>query len=121
MLYALGVLVALQIVSAQTCWKIGLEKQGFVPKPEFLFSSHMLSVLFSPFILLGALLYLSATLLFFVMLSKYEYSNTQTLVVIASLTFSFFSAAIFFNEKIHPVNLIGIALLFVGVVLITRF
>lgn len=121
MMYLLGILVALQIVLAQTCWKVGLERQDFVPKAEFIFSSHMLSVIFSPLVIVGAFLYGCATVLFFVMLSKYEYSNAQTLVVVSSLTFTFVSAVFFFNEKLHPVNILGIALLFAGVILITRY
>ncbi len=121
MLYILGLVTALQIVIAQSLWKIGLAKIGFEPSANYIFSSQIVRVFLSPMIVVGILLYVSATITFFMLLAKFEYSHAQTVVVISSLVFTFLSSVLIFSEKLNVVNLLGIALLFVGVVLITRF
>ena len=121
MLYVLGILTALQIVLAQSLWKIGLEKLDFQPQLSFILSTQIFKVLLSTYIIAGVLLYVSATLSFFVLLSRYEYSNAQTIVVTSSLMITFTSAILLFNEKFSVVNGLGILLVLCGVVLITKF
>ena len=121
MLYLLGLLTALQIVAAQTLWKTGLAHVGFKATKDYLLSEQIVKAIFSPMVLGGILLYGFATICFFVLLSKFPYASAQTVVVVSSLIFTFLSALLIFNEKFSPVNLLGICLLLVGVVLITRF
>lgn len=121
MLYILGVITALQVVAAQTLWKIGLERTGFQPTKQFLLSTQLLEAIFSPLVLLGIILYISATISFFALLSKFEYSQAQTIVVASSITFTFLSAVVIFNEQLKFINMLGILCLFGGVLLITRF
>jgi drug/metabolite transporter (DMT)-like permease len=121
MLYVLGLLTALQIVAAQTLWKYGLAKVGFTPTAHYIFSAQIVKAVFSPLVFGGIVLYGLATICFFILLSKYEYANAQTVVVVSSLTFTFLSALLIFNEKFNPVNVVGICLLLAGVILITRF
>lgn len=121
MLYILGILTALQVVVAQTLWKIGLDRVGFVADKEFILSSQVFRVFLSPLIVLGVFLYISATFSFFVLLSMFDYSHSQTVVVCSSLTLTFLSAAVIFNEQLLLINLLGVLLIFIGVLLITRF
>lgn len=121
MLYILGLLTALQVVAAQTLWKIGLERVGFTPSKDFLLSSQMFSVFTSPLVVLGVLLYVSATICFFAVLSKFDYSQAQTVVVTSSICFTFISAVAIFGENLKPINFLGIACLLLGVFFITRF
>lgn len=121
MLYVLGILTALQIVSAQTLWKVGLERIDFTLTRDFVLSSQLLKVVLSPYVILGVLLYASATLCFFGMLSRFSYANTQTVVVTTSLTFTFLSAVIIFHEQLRLIHLLGIGCLLLGVLLITKF
>jgi drug/metabolite transporter (DMT)-like permease len=120
MLYLFGIITALQIVAAQTLWKVGLEKINFLFSREFIFSGQVVKVLSSPYIIAGVLLYASATIIFFGMLTRFTYANTQTVVVTTSLIFTFLSAVIIFGEQLKPVNLAGVGFLLLGVLLITK-
>ncbi len=121
MLYILGLVTALQIVIAQSLWKVGLSKTSFEPTVDYVFSGQIIKVFLSPMVLGGVLLYVSATVSFFALLSKFEYSHAQTTVVISSLIFTFLSAIVIFGEKFSFVNVLGILFLLIGVVLITRY
>jgi drug/metabolite transporter (DMT)-like permease len=121
MLYLLGVVTALQIIIAQSLWKIGLKKLDVPFDQDFIFSSHLLKFVFSFYILLGIIIYILATLTYLLLLSKYKYSSAQTVVVVTSLIFTFLSATIVFSERFKAINLVGVACLLLGVFLITKF
>jgi drug/metabolite transporter (DMT)-like permease len=121
MLYLLGVVTAIQIIIAQSLWKIGLKKLDIPFDKDFIFSSHLIKFIFSFYILTGIIIYVTATLSYLLLLSKYKYSSAQTVVVVSSLIFTFLSAAFVFSERFRIINLVGVACLLLGVFLITKF
>lgn len=121
MVYIFGLLVSLLIVTGQVLWKAGLDKSNFVFSQKTVLSWDFFGVLFSPFIIAGVLSYGIATVLFMALLSKFEYTNLQAVVVSSSLLFTFVAAAMIFNEKIVFLNLLGLAFLLAGVILVTKF
>ncbi len=120
MFYLLGLLVAFQLVIGQVLWKIGLERQNADLSLATLMPPKIWSILFSPYILGGLVIYVAATVLYMGMLSKYEYSAVQGLVVPVSLATAIITASWLFRERISLLNLVGLAFLIIGVLLITR-
>lgn len=121
MVYILGLLVSLQIIAGQVLWKIGIEKSNFI----FSFKSDklldLITMLLSPFIIAGVLFYVSATVMFVALLSKFEYTSLQAVVVSTSLMFTFIAANLIFDESYSVLNLLGFLFLFTGVLLVTKF
>lgn len=120
MIYLLGVLIAAMIVTGQVLWKTGIDKSGFIFEGSNIFSLQLVKTLFSPYILLGVLSYGVATILYMALLSKYEYTSLQAVVVSSSLVATFIASSLIFSEKISSYNLLGLCFLLVGVVLITK-
>lgn len=102
-------------------WKIGLDKANFVFSPRAIFSWDFAMIIFSPAIIIGFLSYGLATILYMVLLSKFEYTNLQAVVVSSSLLFTFIAASLLFGEKISAVNIFGLLLLLAGVIFVTKF
>jgi drug/metabolite transporter (DMT)-like permease len=121
MIYVFGLLVSLLIVSGQVLWKAGLERTAFVFSKKSVLTWDFLGVLLSPYIIAGVLSYAIATVLFMALLSKFEYTSLQAIVVSSSLMFTFIAAAMLFNEKIALINLLGLFFLLIGVILVTKF
>lgn len=121
MVYIFGLLVSLLIVTGQILWKSGLEASKFVFTAKALFSKEFLGILFSLNIIAGIISYGLATVLFMALLSKFEYTSLQAVVVSSSLIFTFIAAAMIFGEKISLINLCGLAFLLIGVILVTKF
>lgn len=108
------------IVIGQVLWKIGVEKSDLVTSGGSIFSMQLLKLLISPYILGGLISYGVATLMYMILLSKYEYTNLQAVVVSASLAATFLAASLLFSEKISAYNLLGLGFLLIGVLLITK-
>jgi undecaprenyl phosphate-alpha-L-ara4N flippase subunit ArnE len=120
MVYVLGLIVALQLVVGQSLWKLGTERSGFTLSADYLLSSKVWSFVFSPFTIAGLLIYAIATVLYMGMLSKYQYSIVQGVVVPLSLIFAFAIARFFFHERVSLVNVLGLVLLVIGIGLVTK-
>lgn len=121
MLFVYGILVAVQIVLGQILWKMGVEKVGAGLSIEYFFSSKILSLLTSPYIIVGVISYVMATLIFMTLLAKYPYTELQSVVVSSSLIATFLAASLIFHERISLVNILGLVLLIAGVLLITKY
>jgi len=120
MMYLLGILVALQLVVGQALWKIGVEKAGLELSFEYVKSGRVLRLGTSPYILGGFIIYAVATALYLGMLSKYPYSTVQGIVVPLALVLAFGIARLFFHETLSVTNLAGLAILVIGIFLVTR-
>lgn len=121
MIYLLGLTIALLIVTGQVLWKLGLERVDLALSLKTFFTWEFVAILFSPAILAGIVSYGFATVLFMVLLSKFEYTSLQAVVVSSSLIFTFVAAFILFGEKISVFNIFGLLLLVAGVILVTKF
>jgi len=121
MIYIYGILVAVQIVIGQVLWKVGVEKTHFVLTKDYILSTEMFKFIFSPYIIFGFLFYSVATLLYMSLLSKFQYTNLQAVVVSSSLIATFIFANLLFNENTNMINLLGLAFMVGGVLLVTKF
>ena len=120
MLYLLGILVAFLLVTGQALWKIGVGRAHLQLSAEYLFSSKVTGLIFSPYIIGGFAIYAIATLIYLGLLAKYQYSTVQGLVVPLSLIAAFIIARYAFHERLSVTNYIGLVVLVVGIFLATR-
>jgi drug/metabolite transporter (DMT)-like permease len=100
------------LVAGQTVWKIGLEKSGGLRL------DNLLSVLFSPLILLGIFIYGIATVLWLYVLSKLPISVAyplQSCAFVMALLIAFF----FFKESIPPNRWIGTGIILAGITILS--
>lgn len=121
MIYIYGILVAVQIVIGQVLWKLGAEKTQFVLTKDYIFSPDIFKFIFSPYIIIGIIFYGVATVLYMSLLAKFEYTSLQAVVVTSSLISTFIMANLVFNEKANLINLLGLAFMIGGVLLVTKF
>lgn len=119
MFYLFAVIVAALLVSGQSLWKVGVEKIHFELTPSFFFSHKIFGLIFSPYVLLGLVLYVFATLLYLNMLAKYPYSHVQAAVIPLSLLASFIIAYFIFSEHFSILNMLGALIILVGIGLVT--
>lgn len=114
MIYALSILFAALLVFAQSSWKIGVELTksssggtGF---------RQIFTTLISVNFVLGAFIYVLATLLYLYLVSRYQFSTVQTLAIPLSLIFSIIVAGVVFNEHITNWTIMGIIVIAVGII-----
>jgi multidrug transporter EmrE-like cation transporter len=69
---------------------------------------------------LGAALYITSFLVWLVILSRIQLSIAYPIAIGLTLVFSTIAAAILLSEQLNLTRLVGIAVVFVGIVLITR-
>lgn len=111
MAYVMLFLNIILLVSGQIVWKMGLEQQGGIQL------SNIMSVLFSPLILLGILFYGLATGLWFIVLSKLPLSLAYPLQSLA-YALGIVAAWYFFGESVPLNRWIGVAVIVVGAIII---
>jgi drug/metabolite transporter (DMT)-like permease len=115
MIYILTAITALLLVSGQSLWKMAasnLDKGS--PLVQSLFK-----VLFTPQFLMGAFLYIIATLIYVWLFSKYNYSVVQLSLISFSILLSSAIAILFFKETFSIINYIGVIILIAGLILAT--
>lgn len=120
MTYVLSGIVALMLVAGQLLWKLGIERTEGGLSSSLLMSREVFSFIFSPFILGGFAVYILATVLYMYLLGRYDYSVIQSLVIPLSLIFAYIVAGLFFKERILTINIIGVAIIVVGVILAVK-
>lgn len=111
MAYFMLFLNILLLVSGQIVWKMGLQAQGG------LHISSLLSVVFSPLILLGMALYAIATGLWFVVLSRLPLSLAYPIQSVA-YALGIWAAWYIFGESVPLNRWIGAGVIVVGAVII---
>jgi drug/metabolite transporter (DMT)-like permease len=118
MQYVLSFIFASLLVAAQSSWKVAVGAETSPFKHGFTLVST-LHFVFSPLVILGAVIYAVATALYMYLLSKYQFSHVQSLSIPLSLIVSIVAATVFFDDKLSIVNYFGLALVVTGIVLIT--
>lgn len=113
MVYLLILLNVLLLVAGQVFFKMGLEQTGGFHL------SNWLQVFLSPWILLGLFLYVVATGLWFVVLSKVNLSIAYPLQSL-SYVLGVLAAWLIFHEPVSLIRWVGVAVIMVGVVLIVK-
>jgi uncharacterized membrane protein len=83
--------------------------------------THILqNLLANPKVWLGGLLYILATLLYFLILSKNKFFAVQITMTALSIVLSTLIAIVFFHERPNPVNIIGISFVAIGLVCVLQ-
>jgi len=106
------------LTAGNVLWKFGLTNMGgfFVNDKTFLGSIRELFV--SPYIWMGALLYIFGTLFWFTLLSKYNFSYVYPMISIAYVLGAI-AGIIFFKETIPITGWIGLGIIFVGFIVLS--
>ena len=68
----------------------------------------------TPKLIGGMFVYVMATVLYIVLLSKFNYFQVQSIVVGSSLVLTLLAATLLFNERPSLLNVVGIVLIVVG-------
>jgi len=105
-------------VFGQLSLKQGMKNIGTFELKDFI-SVRALELIKEKFVVLGIVLYIFATLLWLVILSKTELSFAYPLLSIGYLLIALFSK-IFLNENVTSIRLLGILLISIGVFLLLR-
>lgn len=116
MQYILAVGVALMLVAGQSLWKVGIMQMS----GDGSLMQKLLSLAFSPAIVGGCFIYVIATLLYMYTIGRYEYSTSYAMIVSASLIIATITAGIIFHEKISLINILGVAIILCGVLLVLK-
>lgn len=117
MQYILSLVFAAMLVVAQTSWKRAVDAAQS-PFHGNLSVSTFVRFIFSPLVLLGIVIYALAVFLYMYLLSKYQFSLIQSMVIPTSLIFSIFVAVTLFGESLSYVNYSGLFFIVLGIVLI---
>lgn len=113
--YALILVNIVCLVLGQTCWKLGLQ-QLHLNGNLFL---KLCQFVFSPFIFLGFVLYIAATVIWMYLLSKLPLSflyPLQSVAYVLALFVGFF----LFKEQIPLTRWVGTGVILLGVYLVVR-
>jgi drug/metabolite transporter (DMT)-like permease len=70
---------------------------------------------------LGACLYIASFAVWLVILARHELSAAYPAAIGLTLAFSTIGAALLLSEPLSPLRLVGIALIFIGILLVTRY
>jgi multidrug transporter EmrE-like cation transporter len=112
--YLLLPFMASLLVIAQACWG------SFVKNTKpFHGTATQIFVRFltSPRIWSGAVLYVLALSVYFLMLSKFKFFVVQTVMAALAITFSCVLSVVLFHEKLSVLNILGIILIVAGITL----
>jgi multidrug transporter EmrE-like cation transporter len=113
--YLLVPLMALLLVTAQATWGTAIKKQHVLEGPAGKIIGNLIT---SPRIWLGIIIYVGATVVYFLLLSKAKFFSVQVSMTAISILFSTLLAAMLFDEKITPLNLAGMILVLDGLPLV---
>lgn len=107
------------LTSGQVVWKAGLDKMGGFNPAVRNFWSRIAALCTSPLIVVGALLYIAATLLWLNVLSNAPLSVAYPLMSI-SYVLGVLAAMVFFKESVPLVRWFGISLVCLGIYFIAQ-
>lgn len=106
----LAVFVAILIVSAQALWKVAVS--GKIHSIE-----SFLEILISPLLIAGAVLYLVATIIWILMLSRYPFHLVYPFLGL-SFIFALFISHFVLHEDVSNISWIGAVIISLGVMIL---
>ncbi len=109
MLYVLGVIIAIQIAVGQYFFKLAIDKVGL-----------SFRLILSPYLWLGLVAYAIGTAIDFYLLSRFQFSTVQALTIPLILILAFAVGVVFFHDRPSVLNLVGLAILIIGILLVTK-
>lgn len=113
--YLLIPAIAAMLVLAQACWGSFIKETRPFDGSIGQAVGHLIT---GPRIWLGALLYIIATLVYFLALSKFRFFTIQIVVTALAILFSTVLSRLFFHETVTPVNIIGMVIVLSGLSLV---
>ena len=113
MVYILALLISLCLISGQALWGSAVKKIS--PVGSHVTTQHLITgLMHSPRLWLGGLFYAFGTLFYFLLLSKVKFFSVQITMTVLAIVFSTILSAVLFHEKISFMNIIGLALIILG-------
>ena len=106
------------LTTGNVLWKYGLVNIGGVFVGGKTFFSSIKDLLVSPYMWVGALFYIVATLYWFALLSRHDLSYLYPMVSIGYVITAM-AGVLFFKETIHITGWIGMGIVFVGFVVLS--
>ena len=110
-------ITALLLITAQSFWNHAV-------KVEVFFNGTALDIIrrvaTTPALWIGGIIYIIATLAYLMALSKNNFFTVQASMTGLALVLSTLLAVIFFGEKVSPINVAGITIIFIGVLLVVQ-
>jgi len=111
-------LLVSMLTTGNVLWKYGLTSMGGVFVNGKTFFNSIKDLLISPYIWLGALLYILGTLYWFTLLSKHNLSYVYPMLSVGYV-FGMIVGMFFFKETISITGWIGIGIIFVGFIILS--
>ena len=116
------ILMGLQILAmagGQMLWKKGIDQAGGFMLPGQPICSSLLHLVVNPIFLTGSALYIVATLLWFYLLARFEFSYIYPFTALL-YPISLGGSILFLGETVPIERWIGVGFICIGVVLISR-
>lgn len=114
----LGSICALLITSGQVLWKIALLKTKISFSSDITINK-VINFIISPYMIMGIIIYLFATVFWIYLLSKFEYSKIYPILALAYV-FALLFAYFIFDEKIGWYKIFGVFFIIFGIVIIAK-
>jgi len=111
-------LLVSMLATGNILWKYGLTGMGGVFVNGKTFFNSIKDMLVSPYIWLGALLYILATLYWFALLSKHNLSYVYPMLSVGYV-FGMIAGMFFFKETISLTSWIGMGIIFAGFIILS--
>lgn len=106
-------------VCGQLCLKIGLSRSGGFWLSQLSPLKNIVNWLSSPMILLGLAIYVGATVIFMYLLDRFELTYFYPWTAI-TYVFAFFAGVAIFRESLDVHKILGVIIIIIGVVVISR-
>jgi len=113
------IVMTILLTIGQVSWKLGLSRMGGFYVKELNMAGNLMRYIGSGYIWAGLMAYISATIIFMYLLSKYELSLVMPISSI-SFVFSMLAGIYFFQETVNIYRWAGVAAIIFGVFLISK-
>lgn len=113
--YALIPLMATLLVTAQAVWGSAIKQQHLLEGSWRTIATNLIT---SPRIWLGGFIYICATGVYFLLLSKVKFFSVQVAMTAVSIILSTILSVVFFKEALTIVNIMGMLLVLLGLTLV---
>lgn len=119
MFYLYSLLFSFFVVTGQALYNKAVNQENFELTASYLLSKKLVGLIANPLLIGGFILFLGATAVSFWMYTKYDFSSIQVATVPVILILSYAINYWFFNGNISLMNILGFAIIVVGVLVAT--
>lgn len=118
MIYVYTALTALILATGQTYWKKAALGFSMLKGAGRSLPQSILGTIFSLNFVVGAFLYITATVVYLWLFSKYPFSIVQITMISFGLILSTAISLIIFKENLTLLNFVGVGVIIIGVFLV---